>query len=130
MRELPALTTRALKEHRATQSEQRLARGSERVDLDLVFCTADGSPWNHTHATHLFHGGIHPKMVSERLGHSKVGITLDLCTRVTEGMDRDAADKVGELLTEAGIAWFWGLPTGLPTWEGAKMVPTHPEVLG
>jgi integrase len=32
----------------------------------------------HAHATHLLASGVHPKIASERLGHSKVGITLDL----------------------------------------------------
>jgi integrase len=27
----------------------------------------------HTHATHLLANGVHPKIASERLGHSKVG---------------------------------------------------------
>jgi len=31
----------------------------------------------HTHATLLLMNGIHPKVVSERLGHSSVGLTLD-----------------------------------------------------
>lgn len=32
----------------------------------------------HAHATHLLSSGIHPKVASERLGHSKLGVTLDL----------------------------------------------------
>ena len=32
----------------------------------------------HAHATHLLSSGVHPKVASERLGHSKVGITLDV----------------------------------------------------
>ncbi len=32
----------------------------------------------HADATHLLSAGVHPKIASERLGHSKVGITLDL----------------------------------------------------
>ena len=32
----------------------------------------------HAHATHLLSSGVHPKIASERLGHSKVGITIDL----------------------------------------------------
>ncbi|MGE9009550.1 tyrosine-type recombinase/integrase [Leptospira interrogans] len=31
----------------------------------------------HAQATHLLANGVHPKVASERLGHSKVGITLD-----------------------------------------------------
>ncbi len=125
---LPSVTVKALREHRAAQSALRLQRGSEWTDHDLVFSTDDGRPWNpssfstrfrsfaskeeigvkfhdlrHTHATHLFRAGIHPKMVSERLGHSTVGITLDLYTHVIEGMDRDAAERIDERFREVGI---------------------------
>jgi hypothetical protein len=33
--------------------------------------------------------GIHPKVASERLGHSKVGITLNLYSHVMPGMQED-----------------------------------------
>ena len=38
--------------------------------------------------------GVHPKIASERLGHSKVGITLDLYSYVMPGMQEDAAARV------------------------------------
>jgi integrase len=44
----------------------------------------------HANATHLLASGIHPKIASERLGHSKVGITLDLYSHVMPGMQEDA----------------------------------------
>ncbi len=125
---LPSMTTKALREHHTAQVEQRLALGSRWVDHDLVFCNSDGSPWNpgsfgsqfrvfaraagftvrfhdlrHSHATHLFRAGVHPKLVSERLGHSSVGITMDLYTHVIEGMDREAAERIGERLAQVGI---------------------------
>ena len=31
----------------------------------------------HTHATLLFQADVHPKIVSERLGHATIGLTLD-----------------------------------------------------
>jgi integrase len=43
----------------------------------------------HSHATELFRAGFHPKMVSSRLGHSKVGITLDIYSHVMPGMDAE-----------------------------------------
>lgn len=48
----------------------------------------------HAHATHMLASGVHPKVASERLGHSKVGITLDLYSHVLPGMQEDAAAKV------------------------------------
>jgi integrase len=55
----------------------------------------------HTHATQLLSSGIHPKIASERLGHSKVGITLDLYSHVMPGMQQDAAARVDEALQAA-----------------------------
>jgi integrase len=52
----------------------------------------------HAHATHMLANGIHPKVASERLGHSKVGITLDLYSHVLPGMQADAAARVDEAL--------------------------------
>src|SRR5665213_2246500 len=44
----------------------------------------------HAHATHLLASGVHPKVASDRLGHSKIGITLDLYSHVLPGMQEDA----------------------------------------
>jgi integrase len=55
----------------------------------------------HAHATHLLSNGVHPKVASERLGHSRVGITLDLYSHVLPGMQEDAAARVDDALREA-----------------------------
>jgi integrase len=55
----------------------------------------------HSHATHLLASGIHPKIAQERLGHSSVGITLDLYSHVLPGMQEDAAAKVDAGLRSA-----------------------------
>jgi integrase len=55
----------------------------------------------HAHATHLLASGVHPKIASERLGHSSVGITLDLYSHVTRGMRADAAALVDAALRAA-----------------------------
>lgn len=55
----------------------------------------------HAHATHLLARGINPKIASERLGHSKVGITLDLYSHVIPGMQEDAAAAVDDALKAA-----------------------------
>lgn len=52
----------------------------------------------HTAATLLLGKGIHPKVVSELLGHSQVGLTLDLCSHVTPTMHRQAVTTFDELL--------------------------------
>ncbi|MFY9819560.1 MAG: tyrosine-type recombinase/integrase [Pseudolabrys sp.] len=53
----------------------------------------------HSHATHMLAAGIHPKVASERLGHSKVGITLDLYSHVLLGMQGEAATQVNALIS-------------------------------
>jgi integrase len=55
----------------------------------------------HAHATHLLARGINPKIASERLGHSKVGVTLDLYSHVIPGMQEDAAAAVDDALRAA-----------------------------
>jgi hypothetical protein len=45
--------------------------------------------------------GVHPKIASERLGHSKIGITLDLYSHVMPGMQEGAAARVDAALQEA-----------------------------
>jgi len=36
---------------------------------------------------------VHPKVVSERLGHASIGITLDTYSHVMPGMQEEAAEK-------------------------------------
>jgi thioredoxin reductase len=55
----------------------------------------------HAHATHLLASGVHPKVASERLGHSRVSITLDLYSHVMPGMQEGAADKIDAALKAA-----------------------------
>ena len=42
--------------------------------------------------------GLHPKIVSEMLGHTTVGITLDLYSHVTPTIQRQAAAAMDDLL--------------------------------
>jgi integrase len=93
-----------LRAHRLRQAEELLRLGMRPTDETFVCARADGLPlqpdtltqeWKrlvaktdlprirfhdlrHSHATHMLASGVHPKIASERLGHSKVGITLDL----------------------------------------------------
>ncbi len=52
----------------------------------------------HTSATLLLKAGEHIKVVSERLGHSGIWITLDTYIHVLPGMDSDASDHIEILL--------------------------------
>jgi integrase len=121
---LGASCVTALKAHRAHQNEQRLSLGAAWRDDGLVFTTADGgaiAPRNlirrfkelttqaalpairfhdarHTHATLLLKQGQHAKIVSERLGHANIAITLDTYSHVLPNMQRDAADDLDAAL--------------------------------
>jgi len=94
---------------------RRLGRGW--VRSDLVVDRGDGGSWNpdtfssawaarirasdlpkvrfhdlrHAHATLMLLQGVHPKIVSERLGHASVGITLDTYSHVIPTMQEEAA---------------------------------------
>jgi integrase len=109
-----------LRAHRLRQSEELLWLGMRLTDESFVIAREDGLPlqpqtltheWKrlvaktglpkirfhdlrHAHATHMLASGVHPKIASERLGHSKVGITLDLYSHVLPGMQEDAVAKV------------------------------------
>ena len=58
----------------------------------------------HTHATILLSQNVHPKIVSERLGHSTVSITLDTYSHVLPNMQEEAARKFEEALRAVSMA--------------------------
>ncbi|WP_301291923.1 site-specific integrase [Bacillus sp. 1663tsa1] len=116
---LPDITLMALNDHLQKISEEKERLGEGYNDYDLVCPTYNGNPCNfrsltqlwkklikksevpdirfhdlrHTHATIMLKQGIHPKIVSERLGHKKVGITLDTYSHVVPGLQETAVDQ-------------------------------------
>jgi integrase len=110
-----------LSEHMARQKEERWENAH-----NLVFLTEFGEPvgergivkdhfkptleraklpstvrlydMRHTHATLLLLAGVHPKVVSERLGHANITITLDTYSHVLPNMQQEAISKLEELL--------------------------------
>lgn len=52
----------------------------------------------HTHATLALQAGIHPKVVSERLGHATVSITLDTYSHAIPALQEEAAALIAELV--------------------------------
>jgi integrase len=137
---IDAGTVAALRSHRARQSAERLAVGPGWTDSDLVFTTADGraihpqrvSAWfeqaarraglppirlhdvRHSHATLALGAGVHPKVVSERLGHATVALTLDVYSHVTPTMQREAAATVAAILAGPGSGVADGLQDSPP----------------
>ncbi len=63
--------------------------------------------FRHAAATLMLLAGVHVKVVSERLGHSSVSITLDLDItldlygHVLECLDADAGDMIEEAIRNA-----------------------------
>jgi integrase len=100
--------------------------GSEYQAYDLVFATATGGPLHpenlnarnfkavrnraklpstvtlytlrHTYATLLLLAGENPKVVSERLGHSSIVMTLDVYSHVLPSMQQAATEKLERML--------------------------------
>jgi integrase len=125
---LDPTTVTALKDHRRRQAEEKLLMGPAYADADLVFAQPDGAllhpdvmsrqfkalvksaklrrirlhDLRHTHATLALAAGIHPKVVSERLGHATVSITLDVYSHAIPAMQAEAANKIAALIFDAG----------------------------
>jgi integrase len=55
----------------------------------------------HTQATLLLKAGVHPKVVSERLGHSSTVMTMNVYSHVLPDMQQSAAEKAEGLLFSA-----------------------------
>jgi integrase len=59
------------------------------------------SDLRHTHATLALRAGIHPKVVSESLGHATVSITLDTYAHAIPAMQEEAAALIAGLVFAA-----------------------------
>lgn len=121
---IPKDVVAELKAHKARQNEEKLRLGAAYEDNDLVFATPLGRPVDpdnagkryktllkkaglpgvrfhdlrHTFATLLLEADEHPKVVQELLGHSRIGVTLDLYTHVRPELKQRAAEKINDLL--------------------------------
>ena len=58
----------------------------------------------HPHAALMLGEGVHPKVVSERLGHANIGITLDTYSHVLPNRQEEAACELDALLQTLGRA--------------------------
>jgi integrase len=120
---LPAFLRPYLTHQREEQHRRQESLGASWHEHDLVMDSGDGSPVNpvnlssawpkflkraglphvrfhdlrHAHATLMLVQGVHPKVVSERLGHSNIGITLDTYSHVLPGMQAEAAEAFDAL---------------------------------
>ena len=109
---------------RGTQMENQLDYEGLWSNTGFVFTQLDGSPIDpdrvskefpklvraeglphltfhglrHAHATLALSAGVNPKIVSERLGHSSISVTMDIYSHVLPGMQEEAALAVEQLL--------------------------------
>ena len=116
---LDAVTTAVLEERHAEQQAHQAAAEQWHNDWNLVFTHDDGRHLDpmrittafrtavrdapvprrrlhdlrHVHATLLLQAGVPVKVVSERLGHAQISLTLDIYAHVLPAMDADAADR-------------------------------------
>lgn len=115
-----------LRRARKSQSENKLRDGKFYYDSTFV-CTKDnGEPvtpnsikWHssrikkelgidfnfhslrHTHATMLLEDGVKPKIVQERLGHSRIATKMDKYVHVTRKMKTEAVDIFAQRLKKS-----------------------------
>jgi integrase len=121
---LDATTVAALRAHRKRQLEERMSWGQAYRDSGLVVTREDGTlvhpdrftqmfdkhvkdaglprirlhDLRHTHATLALAAGVHPKVVSERLGHATVAFTLDVYSHAVPALQEEAADRIAALI--------------------------------
>jgi integrase len=114
----------ALRSHRTRQLAHRLRVASQWEDYDLVFPNAYGRPQSprkvlrvfqtalrhtglpvlrfhdlrHTAATLLLTQGVHPKVVSEMLGHASIALTLDTYSHLVPVLHEQAAGAMDRML--------------------------------
>lgn len=113
-----------LKLHKIKQIENRIRIGAEYKDNNMVCCYEDGHLFNpkrfsakfhellennnlpiirfhdlrHSHASLLVKMGVQPKEISSRLGHSNIGITMDLYSHLYDETDREVANMFDKLI--------------------------------
>lgn len=113
-----------LKKHKVRAMTNKMRLGDTYCDNDLVCCKNDGDFINpksfsrkfatilktnglplirfhdlrHSHASFLVKLGVQPKIISERLGHSNISITMDLYAHVSEETDKKVANLFEELI--------------------------------
>jgi integrase len=121
---MPEALCSILKAYSAAQAEEKLFLGGAYQDEDLVFARADGSPvdpWNFgravldcikrakvtpitlhglrdTHASLCAQAGVPIEVVSQRLGHASIGVTVERYLHVYRSRDAEAADAFGRLV--------------------------------
>jgi len=119
----------ALRRHRAQQAAERLAWGAGYTDSGLIFTTEDGRAIHpemfsgmfgrlaaraglpairlhdlrHSTASILLARGVHPKVVSELLGHATIALTLDTYSHVIPSLQEEAAGVMAAAVLDPAV---------------------------
>ena len=72
----------------------------------------------HTHASLALAAGINPKVISERLGHATVSITLDTYSHAIPALQEEAAERIAGLVLAEGQSL--GEAPAMPTVDAAS----------
>lgn len=101
-----------LRENKKYQKSEYIfstSEGDVKIPYDLsskrfkVVCKKAGVPkrrfhdLRHTHASILLSKGVHPKIVQERLGHSKISTTLDTYSHLVPGMQQEVINIINKI---------------------------------
>jgi integrase len=93
---LDPVTLATLKAHQVRQAEEKTAD----LRLFVQHTHAAGLPQirlhdvRHSYATAALAAGVPPKVISQRLGHATIAITMDTYSHVIPGLDEQAAETV------------------------------------
>jgi integrase len=80
-----------------------------------------GAPWlswhtlRRTHATLLSQSGASPKDAQAQLGHAHISTTMDIYTQPTPQHQREAVDRLAQLVTNGDELAIWEADVALVT---------------
>ena len=122
---LPVPLMKDLKEHQIRQNKEKTDLAKKWTDFDLVFPSQIGTPLTmprvtrvfqrikktaeiekplrlydlrHSTATLLLQANVNPKVVSERLGHATITLTLDVYSHVLPTMQEQATQHLEDMI--------------------------------
>lgn len=76
---------------------KRIKTNQQTLEISGIFRFVFIIVYGHTHATLLLEAGVNVKVVSERLGHASIRITLDLYAHVLKTMQAAAVDALNKM---------------------------------
>jgi integrase len=123
---IPNLLIELLKEQKNQVEEEKRAYGENYQDNDLIICTLKGTPicpknffrtfkdvckklelpiirfhdLRHSHVTLLIAKNTNPKIISERIGHSDIKVTLDTYSHILPSMQQGVVNTLDKIFED------------------------------